>query len=150
MESIRLAHTAGVCVLVGLAIQVMRPARTNPTTDPAGTIAAHVAMPSAVQATLARSCFDCHSNETRWPWYSGVAPISWFVIGHVNDGRRALNFSDWNAHGRRATGPPFDRICREIQSGGMPLSSYLLLHRDARLTPSDISLLCAWANQASH
>lgn len=150
MEPARLAHVVGVCLLVGLAIQVMRPARTNPVTDPSRTIAAHVAMPASVQAIVARSCVDCHTNDTRWPWYSGVAPVSWFVIGHVNDGRRALNFSNWDAHGRRTPGPPFERICGEVQSGGMPLSSYLLMHRDARLTSSDISLLCAWADQASH
>jgi hypothetical protein len=150
MEPVRLAHAAAVCLLVALAIQVMRPARTNPVTDPTRTIAAHVGMPAAVQAIVARACIDCHTNDTRWPWYSGVAPVSWFVIGHVNDGRRVLNFSDWNAHPRPRSGPPFDRICSEVQSGGMPLSSYLLMHRDARLTPDDISLLCAWANQASH
>jgi hypothetical protein len=149
MEPIRLAQVGGVCLLVVLAIQVMRPARTNPVTDPAGTIAAHVAMPAAVQAIVARACVDCHTNDTRWPWYSGVAPVSWFVIGHVNDGRRVLNFSDWDAHGGRATTPPLEKICREVQSGGMPLSSYLLMHRDARLTAEDISLLCAWADRAS-
>jgi hypothetical protein len=150
MESANLVHAAGVCVLVGLAIQVMRPARTNPVTEPTRTIATHVAVPAAVQAVVARSCVDCHTNDTRWPWYSGVAPVSWFVIGHVNDGRRALNFSDWDAHGRRAPGPPLDRICGEVQSGGMPLWSYLLMHHDARLSPDDVSVLCAWANQASH
>jgi hypothetical protein len=149
MESVDLVRAAGVCVLVGLAIQVMRPARTNPATDPTRTIAAHVAVPAAVQAIVARSCVDCHTNDTRWPWYSGVAPISWFVIGHVNDGRRVLNFSDWSTHGQRAPGPPLDKVCKEVQSGGMPLSSYLLIHQDARLSPDDISVLCAWANQAS-
>jgi hypothetical protein len=149
MEPTRLAQAAGACILVGLAIQVMRPARTNPVTDPTQTIAAHVAMPAPVQAVVARACVDCHTNDTRWPWYSGVAPVSWFVIGHVNDGRRALNFSNWNDHSTRAPGPPLGKICKEVQSGGMPLSSYLLMHRDARLTPDDISVLCAWADQVS-
>jgi hypothetical protein len=150
MEPARPAYVVGVCLLVGMMIQVMRPSRTNPVTDPARAIAAHVAMPAAVQSTLTRSCFDCHSNQTRWPWYSGVAPVSWFVIGHVNDARRVLNFSDWEAHGTRTPGPPLERICREVESGGMPLSSYLLMHRDARLSAEDTSLLCAWADQASH
>jgi hypothetical protein len=149
MDSTRLAQAAGACILVGLAIQVMRPARTNPVTDPTQTIAAHVAMPAPVQAVVARACVDCHTNDTRWPWYSGVAPVSWFVIGHVNDGRRALNFSNWNDHSTRAPAPPIGKICKEVQSGGMPLSSYLLMHRDARLTPDDISVLCAWADQVS-
>jgi hypothetical protein len=135
-----------VCLGVAVAIQVMRPPRTNPPVDPAATIAAHVAIPPPVQAILTRACYDCHSNETRWPWYSGVAPISWFVISHVNGGRRALNFSDWNAHPARRSGPPFGNVCKEVAGGGMPLSSYLLMHADARLSDADKGALCAWAD----
>jgi hypothetical protein len=149
MNARRLLQLVGICAAVGLLIQVARPARTNPPTDPARAIAAHVAIPPAVQTTLRRACYDCHSDETRWPWYSGVAPVSWFVIGHVNDGRRKLNFSDWEAHGPRTPTPPFAQICREVTGGGMPLSSYLLLHADAKLTSDDVALLCAWANQVA-
>jgi hypothetical protein len=145
----RYTQLGAIVVAVGLAIQVARPARTNPPTDPARAVGAHVAIPPAVQTTLRRACYDCHSNETRWPWYSSVAPVSWFVIGHVNDGRRRLNFSEWDAHDRRTPTPPFGRICQEVSGGGMPLSSYLLLHDDARLTPADVSQLCAWANQVA-
>lgn len=148
MNSSRVALPAGVCLLVALAIQLFRPARTNPSVNASDTIAAHVNMPSDVQATVRRACFDCHSDETRWPWYSGVAPVSWFVIGHVNDGRRALNFSDWNAHSRRSPAPPLNLLCGEVKNGAMPLSSYLLLHHDARLSSDDVALLCAWSEAA--
>ncbi len=135
-------------IVVALGIQLIRPTRTNPPIDPAQTIDAHVAIPPGTRAILQRACGDCHSNQTRWPWYSNVAPISWFVINHVNDGRRAFNLSDWNAHRPRLTAPPFDRICKDVQSGDMPLSSYLLVHRDARLSPADTDALCAWAGAA--
>jgi hypothetical protein len=78
-----------------------------------------------------------------------VAPTSWFVINHVNDGRRALNLDDWNAHNRRVTSPPFDRICRDVRDGEMPIWNYLLIHHDARLSAADIDNLCTWANGVS-
>ncbi len=136
-------------VVVAFGIQFIRPARTNPPSDPAQAIEAHVAIPPDARAILQRSCGDCHSNQTRWPWYSNVAPMSWFVINHVDDGRRALNLSDWNAHRTRSTTPPFDRVCRDVQNGDMPLWSYLLIHHDARLSASDVDTLCAWAGSVT-
>jgi hypothetical protein len=83
----------------------------------------------ATRALAKRACFDCHSNETTWPWYSHVAPISWFLQSHVEDGRLALDFSEWNKTFRAAR-----KASREVKSGGMPLTSYLLMHPDARLS----------------
>ena len=88
-------------ILIGLvgfvAIQVVRPARTNPASDPNKALTKRLVVPADVKATLDRSCRNCHSNDTVWPWYSNVAPISWNVISHVNDGRGSMNFSDWPA-----------------------------------------------------
>jgi hypothetical protein len=146
MERVRgnLGLTAAICLGVALLIQVIRPPRENPPTDPTATIAAHVAIPPATDAILHRACYDCHSNDTRWPWYSGVAPISWFVIGHVNDGREALNFENWSAHRSRNPVPPLNRVCSEVKSGGMPLSTYLWMHADAQLSADDKTVLCDW------
>jgi hypothetical protein len=112
------AVIAWLVVVVG--IQFIRPARTNPATDPQRTLKAAMAVPPAVSSVLERSCRDCHSNDTVWPWYSNVAPMSWMVIDHVNDGRR------------------------QTKKGEMPIGSYLLLHRDARLSPDDVQTLCGW------
>jgi hypothetical protein len=87
--------TVAALFLVLLAAQFVRPARTNPRTDPSRTLAAVHPMPAAVASAFDRACRDCHSNETRWPWYSHVAPVSWFVIDHVNHGRSHFNSSDW-------------------------------------------------------
>ncbi len=83
-----------------------------------------------------RACFDCHSNETVWPWYSKVAPVSWRVSGHVVDGRRHLNFSAWHYPNEN-----YDEIVEVMEKGEMPLSDYLLLHGKAKLTPGETERL---------
>src|SRR5258707_7120798 len=84
----------GLSVLF-LAIQFVRPARTNPAVDESETIFARTQMTPQVSAVLDRSCRDCHSNKTVWPWYTNVAPISWWLSDHVNEGRASLNLSEW-------------------------------------------------------
>src|ERR1700675_3524158 len=126
----------GFCVL-SVAIQLIRPARTNPPVVQANTLEAKVSVPPAVQRILVRACNDCHSNQTRWPWYSGVAPISWFVINHVNEGRQRLNFSEGllprDQVPARLSRRERPSACTEVQTGDMPLFSYRLIHRDSRL-----------------
>jgi hypothetical protein len=132
-----------------VAAQVVRPARTNPTFASTQTIENIVSVPPDVHATLMRACADCHSDQTRWPWYSHVAPVSWFVIDHVDQGRRRINFSTWVRPGKEPQ-DSIDRLkamCREVQSGGMPLSSYLLIHWNAKLSAEDVKQICDWSNQ---
>lgn len=86
----------------------------------------------ATRALAQRACFDCHSNQTRWPWYSHVAPTSWLVKNHVDEGRRVLNFSDWNRGGSEA-----DEAGEAVREGEMPPRSYVLLHPEARLTATE-------------
>lgn len=124
------------------AAQFVRPARTNPPVAASREMAAHVRVTPQVGAILERSCNDCHSNRTAWPWYSRVAPVSWFVVEHVNEGRRDLNFSEWP---RRESPELLKMICHEVKTGFMPLDSYTLLHADARLSPADVRTLCDWA-----
>jgi hypothetical protein len=89
------------------------------------------------RALAVRACFDCHSNETTWPWYSKVAPVSWLVTRHVIEGRQKLNFSAWGvATGRRRENPLEDAV-RAIRRGEMPTKDYLLIHADAKLTDAE-------------
>jgi heme-binding protein len=142
----RVLKRAGIIlVLVFVGIQFIRPQRTNPPVDPARTIEAYTNIPPDVHATLRRACMDCHSNETRWPWYSNVAPVSWLLVSHVNEARSHVNLSEWDVRMKRRSGPRPEQLCEEVQSGEMPLTSYLLLHRDARLSKSDVDSICAWA-----
>ena len=88
---------------------------------------------SSTTRTLAkRACFDCHSNETTWPWYSNVAPVSWLVQNHVDEGRRELNFSEWTRSYREA-----DEAAETVRSGEMPPRSYLMTHPEAQLTDAE-------------
>lgn len=134
----------GVCCFV--VSQFFGPAKTNPSTDAAHSIETRLQLTPQVTAILDRSCSDCHSNKTRWPWYSNVAPVSWFVINHVDEGRRNLNFSEWGHMPRREAEGMLKQICQEVKFGAMPLSSYTPLHPGSKLSPQDVELLCDWAN----
>lgn len=85
-----------------------------------------------VRALAVRSCFDCHSNEVRWPWYSHVAPISWLIQRHAEEGRSALNFSDW-----AGPQPEAAEAAESVREGEMPLGFYVLMHPEARLSSSE-------------
>ncbi|MFO1050968.1 MAG: heme-binding domain-containing protein [Planctomycetota bacterium] len=95
-----------------------------------------------LMAVLKRACWDCHSNETRWPWYTWVAPISWFVADHVVEGREKLNFSDWDDS--EAEDLKRD-IWKSVRKGEMPLPSYLWIHRDGVLSDADKKLIEDWS-----
>jgi len=130
---------AGV-VLFTLA-QLVPVQRTNP---PVGT---PLDAPQSIERVLRRSCFDCHSNETRWPWYARVAPSSWLVTGHVMKGRGDVNFSEWPVFDREKIANNFHDIAKQVERGKMPLWSYLLLHPEARLSPEEKKQVVDWARE---
>jgi hypothetical protein len=94
-------------------------------------------------AILKRSCQDCHSNETSWPWYSHIAPVSWMISKHVTQGRGKLNFSEWTAG--KVTSNQVAELCDAVSNGSMPLRGYTMLHRDARLSSHDVQVICNWS-----
>ncbi len=102
--------------------------------------------PNEVITILRKACYDCHSNETRWPWYSRIAPFSWLVAEHVHEGRKHLNFSTWDQYNRKNKDHKMEDLIDVIKEGEMPLASYLLLHPDARLSPQETKRLIQWAN----
>jgi hypothetical protein len=102
-------------------------------------------MPAHVAQVFDRACRDCHSNETRWPWYSHVAPVSWFVIDHVNHGRSHFNYSDWSQYEPDEAAQLLKKACELAQQRAMPLRTYTLMHRSARLTRAEVTALCAWS-----
>lgn len=131
-----------------VVIQVVRPDRTNPPVDPARTLEASVKVPPDVQAILDRSCRDCHSNRTRWPWYSHVAPASWLLAYHVREGREHLNLSEWADYDAEDQADVLKEVCEEVEKGNMPLPSYVPLHPEATLTPADAQAICRWTEEA--
>ena len=96
-----------------------------------------------VDAIVERSCRDCHTANTQWPWYSRVAPVSWMVARDVRRGRAKLDFTDWNAH-RHSKNERME-ICDAVSNGSMPMRAYALVHRDARLSSLDVHRICDWA-----
>lgn len=137
-----------VAVVVALLLagaQFVRPSRLNPPVAEGSALEHHVTVTPEAGAVLERACMDCHSNRTVWPWYSNVAPVSWFVADHVNHGRSHLNFSDWSRYDARESAEMLEQVCREAKSGQMPLDSYVMLHPDAKLTTEDVRTLCDWA-----
>ena len=127
------------CFLV-VGIQLWPAGRTNPPTT------AGLDAPPEVTAILRRACFDCHSNETRWPWYAYVAPVSWSVVHDVEEGRSELNFSEWGALPEEKRARRKGKVIDEIESGAMPPKSYLRLHAGATLSREELERLAAWAN----
>jgi hypothetical protein len=133
-------------VVLFLAIQFVRPARTNPAVDESQTIFARAQMTPPVTAIFNRSCADCHSNKTVWPWYTNVAPVSWFIVNHVNEARPRLNLSEWGKLDRDRQSKKLQQICDEVTDGGMPLSTYTPLHPGSKPTPADVKVLCEWTD----
>lgn len=146
----RIAKILGMlAIVVFLAIQAFRPDRSNPASDPALAITAQLNVPADVRAILERSCYDCHSNRTAWPWYSAVSPLSWLVADDVHEARRHLNFSEWGKYKDDVRTTKLDMIASEVDKGDMPLGRYLLLHQNAALSKAERDLLSSWAGAVS-
>ena len=131
-------------VIIFIAIQFVRPARSNPPVDETSTLSARVQVTPEVEAILNRSCIDCHSHKTVWPWYSNVAPVSWLLARDVNNGRRHFNVSNWPSDPKRSA-HKLEEICEQVERGEMPLGIYLTMHPVAKLSDSDKKTLCDWA-----
>jgi cytochrome c551/c552 len=139
-----LKWTVIVLVVLFLGIQLMRPARSNPAVDESQTIEGRTQIAPQIKAIFERSCNDCHSNKTVWPWYTNVAPISWWIAGHINDARQNMNLSEWGKLDRDHQDRKLRQICDEVTDGGMPLPSYLPMHPKAKLSEEDKKTLCDW------
>jgi len=131
-------------VFVGSAVWA-RPDRTIPTVDPQLRLEVRAVVPAPVLAVLRHACYDCHSNETRWPWYSNVPPASWLVAHDVKEGRGQLNFSAWGRYNPFDRADMLDKICDRVSKRRMPIWQYRLLHPEARLSDREIRGVCDWS-----
>jgi hypothetical protein len=143
----KVAKYVASCVLVlFVSIQFVQPSRTNPPASPEASFAA-VARPSPeVAAIFKRACSDCHSNETTWPWYSRVSPVSWLLASDVREGRARMNLSEWNFLSPEASRLKLKSACKEVREDEMPMWQYRLMHSEARLTPADVDKICSAAS----
>jgi cytochrome c551/c552 len=126
-------------VAVLVVMQLVPLDRTNPP------VTGEIQAPAEVKAVLKRSCWDCHSNESVWPWYSRVAPVSFLVFRDVKDGRKHLNFSEWTTYQPERQAKKLKEIAEEVGDGEMPMAIYVPLHPEAKLSPADTKLLVDWA-----
>ena len=134
------AWTNGALVATLVAIQFLPVNTMNPPVE-----ADHEAPPD-VKTILERSCYDCHSNQTRWPWYSRIAPISWLVFHDVKEGREHLNFSEWHGLSTKDQVEAMEETWEEVEEGEMPLWFYLPMHPEARITSTDREVMRDWAS----
>jgi len=126
--------------IIVVGIQFIPVDRSNPP------VTGKIDAPSNVLSILKASCFDCHSNETEWPWYSYVAPVSFLVSADVEDGRKRVNFSEWDKYNDEKRAKKLDAIIEEVDEGEMPLSKYTLMHPNAKMDQAKIKVLKDWIN----
>jgi hypothetical protein len=144
----RAAWALAVLVAMFAGLQFTNPARTNPVTDDALAIERQETVPASVVRMFDAACRDCHSNRTNWRWYTAVAPVSWWTVGHVNEGRAELNFSEWGTYSPRLRETRLRAMCAEVKNRMMPLPSYVLGHPESRVSDREIQQLCAWTELA--
>jgi cytochrome c551/c552 len=138
MRRLTVGIALGGLALIG-TLQLIRFDRTNPS------VTADLQAPSDVKSVLRRSCYDCHSNETVWPWYSAVAPMSWLLHYDVTAGRESLNFSRWGALSREEQTKQRKEIAEAVAEGEMPPWYYVPMHPSARLTDAEKRFVEMWA-----
>jgi len=136
-----------VVLILLIGAQFVGANRTNPASNPAASPLALKTTPPEVKAILDRSCRDCHSNDTRWPWYSHIAPISWMLLQHVNAGRDRMNYSEWTSYDSDDQDKFLGGMCSLPKKRRMPLPSYLWIHREAKLSDAAVTTLCAWSDK---
>ena len=130
-------------VIIIVILQFIPVKRTNPP------ISWDINAPANVSGILRTSCYDCHSNETRWPWYSYIAPVSYFIASDVSEGRKHLNFSEWDKYDEQKKAKKLDGIIEMVEEGEMPLPMYTLIHKDAILDTVRINILKEWVKPGS-
>lgn len=134
-----------ILAIIFLVAQFIRPERTNPPVDASLVLQSQLEVPARIDALLRVACYDCHSNETRWPWYASVAPSSWLCVKDTNEARRHLNFSEWGNYPPGKVEHKLEEIAEYVEDGEMPLAIYLPLHSEARLSDEDRAALVEWA-----
>ena len=130
-----------VLIVLFFAIQLVPIEKTNPVE-----IAPIVLTDIKAKAVLDRACMDCHSNNTVWPWYANIAPVSWKIQEHVVDGREELNFSEWGNYSSKKAIHKMEEIVEEVEKRNMPEDGYTLMHAEAKITDQDLVVLKAWVN----
>ena len=133
-----------ILLAVMVVIQFFRPAKNAAEGPSSNTMRVHFPVPANVQSVFERSCYDCHSNNTHYPWYAEVMPVGWWLAKHIRDGKRGLDFDQFGSYRVFRQYRKFNDIIEQVDKDEMPLPSYLLIHRYARLTAAEKSDIIQW------
>jgi Haem-binding domain len=140
-----------VLLLAFIVIQFIRPTRNISAAITANDITSHYAIPDSVMTILKTACYDCHSNNTNYPWYTNIQPAGWWIQDHVNEGKKELNFSEFGSYTVKRSMKKLKEIKEQLDKNEMPLSSYTLIHTKAKLDSGQKKLLIDWcATVAAH
>jgi hypothetical protein len=135
-------------LIVFIIIQIIRPKHN--TSDITPQDITHIyAVPDSVHTILAKACLDCHSNNTRYPWYNNMAPVSWFLNSHIIDAKRELNFSEFGTYTLQRQAKKLAKVAKSVDEGWMPLDSYMWIHKDAILNDREKNAVSSWAKALS-
>jgi hypothetical protein len=124
--------------------QFFRIDKTNPESDPANDFITINNPPPELATLMKNACYDCHSNHTRYPWYTNIAPVSWWIKGHINYAREQVNFSEWTAYDAKKANHKLEECVEWVGEGKMPLKSYAWLHKEAKMTDTQRKELADW------
>lgn len=133
----------GLLVIV-LLMQVMQPTKNQSDTRSENDISNVYALPAGVYETLTKKCYDCHSNNTHYPWYVHIQPIGWWMASHIKEAQDQLNFSEFKTYETKRANHKLEEVSEEVAEGHMPIKSYLWLHPEAKVTPEELKALNGW------
>lgn len=134
-------------LIVLIGIQLIQPARNRGGQGSVLNTALKYKIPDTVQSVLKAACYDCHSNNTNYPWYTYVQPVGWMLANHVKNGKKELNFSEFGSYSKRRQQSKLKSIASQVKDGEMPLSSYAIMHKEARLSKEKKDLIIGWAQK---
>ncbi len=141
--------TAIILLVALIVIQFIRPAKNNNPAITANDITNTFQINDTIKNILSRACYDCHSNNTTYPWYSNMQPVAWWLNDHIEEGKHHLNFSEFGSYPLLRQSKKLKETANEIDEGEMPLSSYTLIHRNAVLTHDEKEMMMNWAKNLS-
>jgi hypothetical protein len=133
-----------IIVAVIVIIQFFRIDKTTSPVDPVKDFISVTNPPIRVAEIMKTSCYDCHSNQTNYPWYTNIAPVSWWIGHHIEEGKEHLNFSKWGDYSAKKADHKLEEFYEEVEEGEMPLNFYKALHADSQLSAEDKRLLINW------
>jgi len=133
-----------VLLVAFVGIQFIPTTRNQSETVPQSDFMQVHRVPEAIQEKLQTSCYDCHSNNTQYPWYNKIQPVAWFLEDHIKEGKAELNFNEWDSLSSRRKASKLRSIIKQIESGEMPLDSYTIIHKDAEFSEEEAENMINW------